>query len=55
MKNYMCMGAAIGVCWGTTLGIVETSTFRLNPGNMLWLVIGVAVGVALGRGMNRRK
>jgi hypothetical protein len=52
MKNYMGMGVAIGICWGTALG--EASTFHLDPRNVIWLAIGVAVGVALGRRMNRR-
>jgi len=46
------MGAAIGLCWG--IALAQASTFQLNPGNVLWLAIGIGVGVALGRRMNRR-
>ena len=52
MNNYMGMGLAIGICLGTALG--QASTFHLDPGNVLWLAIGVGVGIALGRRMNRR-
>jgi hypothetical protein len=54
MNSYMGAGVAIGICWGTALGIVQDSPLRLDPGKVLWLVIGVAVGIALGRRMNGR-